>query len=230
MVGKIGSPQNLILTNRLKILSLTMQNQAAQNQTTPPQTTPPQTEPSQANKNRQLWYKNEMVLIFVIGLPLFVVVACIGLVIYSVKIGDTVVRDDWYMDGKTLYQDVSRDKLAHDLQIHGKMIFAKDGQINFYLDYPKDSVQSGKLKNGMPLTYPNQLKLSISHATDIKKDRDATLVYQGDNLYQTKVDLDPLPSKYYVEISHEDSPNWRIREVNKLPQTELFFKPLKNFE
>ena len=57
------------------------------------------------HKDTQPWYKNYMVIIFVIGLPLFVVVACIWFVFYSVQIKDTVVRDDWYMDGKTLYEE-----------------------------------------------------------------------------------------------------------------------------
>ena len=72
------------------------------------------------------WYKNYMVTIFVIGLPAVVVVACIFFVFFSVKHKDATVRDDWYMDGKTLYQDASKDQLAHDLGAHGVMRFDGD--------------------------------------------------------------------------------------------------------
>ncbi|WP_019673846.1 FixH family protein [Psychrobacter lutiphocae] len=182
------------------------------------------------HQDTQPWYKNYMVMVFVIGLPLFVVVACIWFVFYSVQIKDTVVRDDWYMDGKTLYQDVSRDKLAHDLGLSGDMLFKKDGQVIFSLNYPEDSLEAGKLHNGMPVEYPEQLSLSISHATDIKKDRDATLTHNGGNQYMAQVELDPLESKYYVEVSNEGEVNWRLKETAQLPQAEIHLQPLQLFD
>lgn len=189
--------------------------------------TPP---PNFKHQDAQPWYKNYMVIIFVIGMPAFVVIACLWLVYYSFVIKDSVVRDDWYMDGKTLYQDVSRDKLAHDLALHGKMHFAEDGQVTFYLNYPQQSLSSGKLLNGAALTYPDKLKLSISHATDIKKDRDAVLVHQQANLYTAKVQVDPTPAKYYLEVSNDGQLNWRLRDVAKLPRADVTFNPLKTFD
>ena len=95
-----------------------------------------------------------MVWIFVIGLPLFVVVACIWFVFYSVKIQDSTVRDDWYMDGKTLYADVSKDKLAHDLGLTGQMMISHQG-VNFKLEAPASD----------KFNAPEQLAVEISHAT-----------------------------------------------------------------
>ena len=141
------------------------------------------------HQDSQPWYKNYMVVIFVIGLPAFVVVACIFFVYYSYQIRDSVVRDDWYMDGKTLYHDVSRDKLTYDLDLHGQMQFSDTGEIVFYLNYPEQSLQSGTLLNGEPVTYPDTLNLSISHATDIKKDRDVVLEHQGANKYTAQADI-----------------------------------------
>ena len=63
--------------------------------------------PNFKHQDSQPWYKNYMVVIFVIGMPAFVVIACIWFVYYSYQIRDSVVRDDWYMDGKTLYHDVA---------------------------------------------------------------------------------------------------------------------------
>lgn len=182
------------------------------------------------HQDAQPWYKNYMVVIFVIGMPTFVVLACLGLVYYSFIVRDSVVRDDWYMDGKTLYQDVSRDKLAHDLDLHGKLHFAPDGQVTFYLNYPEQSIQSGKLLNGAPLTYPDSLALSISHATDIHRDRDATLVHQQANRYTTHVDLDDTKAKYYLQVSNDGALNWRLRDVALLPREDLTFNPLKSFD
>ena len=187
--------------------------------------------PDFKHQDSQPWYKNYMVIIFVIGLPAFVVVACIWFVYYSYQIRDSVVRDDWYMDGKTLYHDVSRDKLTYDLDLHGQMQFTDNGAVIFYLNYPKQSLQSGKLLNGMPLTYPDKLALSISHATDIKKDRDVVLQHETGNKYSAKaVDIDPLKAKYYLQVSNDGQQDWRMRDVAKLPRAEVSFNPLPVFE
>ena len=170
-----------------------------------------------------------MVVIFVIGMPALVVIACLWFVYYSYQIRDSVVRDDWYMDGKTLYHDVSRDKLTYDLDLHGKMQFADDGDIVFYLNYPKQSVQSGKLLNGTPLTYPDTLELSISHATDVTKDRDVVLQHIEGNKYSAQVEIDSTKAKYYLQVSNEGQDDWRMQDVAKLPRAEVNFDPLPVF-
>ena len=181
------------------------------------------------HKDSQPWYKNYMVLIFVIGMPAFVVIACIWFVYYSYQIRDSVVRDDWYMDGKTLYQDVSRDKLTYDLDLHGKMTFAPNGDVTFYLDYPQESLASGKLLNGDPLTYPEELALSISHATDVHKDRDVTLKHVSGNKYTANVTLEGVAAKYYLQVSHDGVDDWRMQDVAKLPRASVSFEPLQVF-
>ncbi|MFC6205782.1 MULTISPECIES: FixH family protein [Psychrobacter] len=191
----------------------------------------PTQSPNFKHQDSQPWYKNYMVIIFVIGLPAFVVVACLWFVYYSYQIRDSVVRDDWYMDGKTLYHDVSRDKLTYDLDLHGQMQFADNGDITFYLNYPEQSLQSGKLLNGTPLVYPDELALSISHATDIKKDRDVVLHHESANKYSAPaVNLDPVKAKYYLQVSNDGKEDWRMRDVAKLPRAKVSFDPLPVFE
>ncbi|WP_201585533.1 FixH family protein [Psychrobacter jeotgali] len=190
----------------------------------------PTQSPNFKHQDSQPWYKNYMVIIFVIGLPAFVVVACIFFVYYSYQIRDSVVRDDWYMDGKTLYHDVSRDKLTHDLDLRGEMQISDKGDVIFYLNYPQQSLQTGKLLNGEPLVYPDKLELSISHATDIKKDRDAILQHQEGNKYIAHVDIDPVKAKYYLQVSNDGKNDWRMRDEARLPRPEVNFKPLPVFE
>lgn len=182
------------------------------------------------HQDSQPWYKNYMVIVFVIGLPAFVVVACLWFVYYSYQIRDSVVRDDWYMDGKTLYHDVSRDKLTYELDLHGQMQFSDNGEITFYLNYPEQSVQSGTLLNGAPLIYPDTLDLTISHATDIKKDRDVVLQHEKGNKYSAQTSLDPTKAKYYLQVSNDGQNDWRMRDVAKLPRAEVSFNPLPVFE
>lgn len=167
------------------------------------------------------WYKNYMVAIFVIGLPAVVVVACIFFVFFSVKHKDATVRDDWYMDGKTLYQDASKDQLAHDLGAHGVMRFDGD-VVTFELNFAKP-VDSD--------AFSNNLSVRISHATDPKKDHDFTLTRIKDNLYQGKIALNfnEVRTKYYININ-DDQHAWRLTQVQKLPAQNVIFQPLSAFD
>ena len=81
-----------------------------------------------------------------------------------------------------------------------------------------------------PVTYPDTLNLSISHATDIKKDRDVVLEHQGANKYTAQADIDPLKAKYYLQVSNEGNDDWRMQDVAKLPRAEVSFDPLPVFE
>lgn len=168
----------------------------------------------------KLWYKNYMVWIFVIGMPLFVVVACIWFVFYSVKIEDPVVRDDWYMDGKTLYADVSKDKLAHDLGLTGVMTVQSSHAVNFQLTAPVSD----------KFVPPAQLVVEVSHATQKQKDRDFSVKRLSDGSYGGTVQLDPTPGKYYIVV-HDPANNWRLRAIQELPTSKaISFKPLTAFD
>lgn len=168
----------------------------------------------------KLWYKNYMVWIFVIGLPIFVVIACIWFVFYSVQIKDSVVRDDWYMDGKTLYADVSKDKLAYDLGLSGKLSI--DNQtVNFILNNQSPNFE-----------FPKELSVQISHATQIKKDRDFTLTLSNPSqqLYTGQVEMDKEKGKYYIMIKNPEN-SWRLQRVQEFPTQEtIVLNPLKTFE
>ncbi len=85
--------------------------------------------PNFKHQDKQPWYKNYMVVIFVIGMPAAVVIACIWFVYYSYQIRDSVVRDDWYMDGKINIDDLITHKMpledinkAFDLMHSGESI------------------------------------------------------------------------------------------------------------
>lgn len=158
-----------------------------------------------------------------------VVVACIFFVIHAFKIKDSTVRDDWYMDGKSLYQDASKDKLAYDLGLSGVMRF--DGA-------PQQYQVRFELKSATTITYPATLSATISHATDKNKDRDFTLTHTADNIYTGTVALDPLPAKYYLNITHNgdadqanntNNTSWRLTHSQKLPAQNAIFLPLTAF-
>lgn len=172
--------------------------------------------------NDQPWYNNFFMVVFVIGLPAFVVVACIAFVFFAVRIQDSTVRDDWYMDGKALYQDASKDQRAFDLDITGVLRF--EGQMaRFTLHYPA-------AENGTA-PYPAALRVWVSHATDKNKDRDFVLTKEEQsNVYVGSAHLDALPSKYYLQISGgEGQDAWRLMQAQKLPAAAVTFAPLAAF-
>ncbi len=175
---------------------------------------------SKSTKSGQVWYKNYMVLIFVIAMPLAVVIACIYLVIYSVQIKDTVVRDDWYMDGKTLYADVSKDKLSYDMGLSATMYIANDGKVVFDLQVPQ----------GSSFNKPKTLNVEVSHATQIDKDRDFTISLANDGRYIGELKLDSQAGKYYIVV-HDVENTWRLRSTYNLPTNDILkFQPLKVFD
>ena len=191
------------------------------------------TMPSNNKPQANIWYKNYMVLIFVIGLPALVVIVCLYFIYFSIKIQDSTVRDDWYMDGKALYQDASRDQMTYDLGISGVMRFEQANdktRLRFELNYPADSIASNTLNDGTPLVYPDALSVKISHATDKSKDRDVTLVHQSDNVYYGEVVMDQSPAKYYVQIENNGAHNWRLVQHETFPINNISFHPLTSFD
>lgn len=174
---------------------------------------------------KDIWYKNPFMLFFVIGLPVFVIVACIFFIIFAIKVQDGTVRDDWYMDGKALYQDASKDKLAFDLGVSGIMRFDGDGVI-FELNYPQKTINSNTIE-----LYPKTLNAYISHATDKTKDYDFVLTHIENNRYQGQIKMDGTTAKYYLQINNDNDKNaWRLMQSHKLPANNVAFFPLKAFD
>lgn len=183
-------------------------------------------------KATNIWYKNYMVIVFVIGLPIFVLITCIFFIVFAIGIQDSTVRDDWYMDGKALYQDASKDQLTHDLGISGVMRFVGN-DVRFELKYPKSALETGQFADGTPLYYPKTLDVGISHATDKTKDKDFVLTHQQDNIYTGTVVLDnDVPAKYYLQINtpKDTQKPWRLMHAQKLPAANVGFAPLPAFD
>lgn len=167
----------------------------------------------------------------VIGLPAIMVVVCIVFVIWSVKVHDSTVRDDWYMDGKALFQDASLDQYAYDIGVAGIMHFG-DKQAEFRLNYPKQALASGQLATGLPLSYPKRLHVLISHATNKEFDQEFELVWMYDNYYVGQWMPPDVSAKYYLTIKSLDLPNaqsWRLITHHKLPAKHVVFAPLPSF-
>ena len=191
-------------------------------------TSPSTTQNTAKKPPSKLWYKNYMVWIFVIGFPLAMVITCIWFLFYSIKVEDPVVRDDWFMDGKTLYADVSKDKLAHDLGLTGQMTFKiEDPNVKILTSLVNLKLTVPTQDKFIP---PNELMVEISHATQKSKDRDFVIKKLSDGSYGGKVALDDSEGKYYIVV-HDPKNTWRLRAIAHLPTTKaITFEPLKSFD
>lgn len=166
-------------------------------------------------KDNLPFYKNYM-LVLVLVLPFFMVIVCIIFVFWSVKVQDSTVRDDWYMDGKALYQDASLDKTAYDLGVAGIMRFDSQS-VQFELN-PKHTID-----------YPKTLTVLVSHATNKAFDQEFVLTYQKDNIYIGKPLNLAINAKYYITIK-PDIGDWRLITKVKLPASNVSFVPLTAFK
>ena len=174
-----------------------------------------------------IWYKNPILLILVLGMPIAMVLTCIWFIGFTFKHRDTTVRDDWYMDGKALYQDASKDELAYKLGVSGIMRL-HGGAVIFELNYPNDSALDGDFTN--PHAYPKTLAVTVSHATDERFDRDFILTHQDGNRYTGIMDLDRSSAYYYVQITaNELDQPWRLMHKQKLPANNIVLTPLPAF-
>jgi len=167
-------------------------------------------------KTPKRWYQVKMVWVVLI-IPLVAVVLSMGYMTLSVVGADTTVRDDWYMDGKALQQDLSRDKLAAKLKLNA----------NLNLNLQTGEVE---LKSEQPIAEP--LKLIFSHAADKAKDftleLPATPYNKQAKLTPAQIKLLETPNKFYVELSADQ---WRLRQIAMAPDatSNLLFTPLPAF-
>lgn len=159
------------------------------------------------------WYKQKF-LWMVLGLPAVAVIACIGFVVLSFSTADDLVRDDWYMDGKTLYQDVSRDKLAADKHLSALLVMNDDGKVQLQLQSPEG-------------VFPKQLHVDFFHATQKNLDKSIQLRHIRDGQYIGDLARIQTEGNYYIEVSGDE---WRLRTKQVLPLKFITLKPLPVFD
>lgn len=159
------------------------------------------------------WYRHAYVWL-VIGLPLLSVVVSLSFVRTALTHKDDMVRDDWYMDGKTLEQDLSRDRAARDAEIHADIRVQPDGLIDV------------QFKAAQATEWPAMMWLNLYHPIHEQQDLKITLKQQ-DTLghYQGRsLDVVQLKGKYHAEV--EDGGHWRLQQTVQLPIQTLTLQPV----
>lgn len=147
------------------------------------------------------WYKQFWPW-FIIGILVFAVVIGLGLLFISLAYQDSMVRDNYYKEGRAINMHLGRDQLARELQLSST--FTVDdltGEIGLTLD--------GQLH---PL--PTDLQLDLISPSHAERDRTVLLKRVGSNQYAGQLP-DAMQGRHYVDLSDPTKPSetgWRLTD------------------
>ena len=147
---------------------------------------------------------------FIMALPASAVVAGLTTVYIAFKNQDSVVRDDWYQDGKSINIDLAREGRAHALGVNADMTLdALTGEVRM------------ALHGGRTLVLPASLRLVFSHVTRADLDQSITLQRRGDGDYHGAL-ARMLQGRFDIELSAGD---WRLTDTQQFPRQHMHLEP-----
>lgn len=147
---------------------------------------------------------------FIMALPACAVVAGLTTVWIAVKNQDSVVRDDWYKDGKSINQSFARDEAAAALGL----------QARFTLDDMTGDV-AVTLTRARDVTLPDTLSLALSHPTQVAADQTLVLRRDASGTYRGQLTR-ALAGRFYLELGSAD---WRLTGLREFPQNSFTLSP-----
>jgi uncharacterized protein len=155
------------------------------------------------NTSAQPWYKHRWPWLLMLG-PFVVVVAGIitGWLAYTNQ--DALVVDDYYKQGKTINQDLRRERVAASMKLEATLRYEPDG---------------GKLvgtiaSHSQPL--PAKLFITLVHSTQPGKD--LTLNAQSDQEGRFTVGLPMLDMARWQIVIEGEQRDWRLGATWAWPQ------------
>lgn len=147
---------------------------------------------------------------FIMALPATAVIASLTTLVIAVRHQDSLVRDDWYQEGKSINLDMARDRKAATDHISADLRFdSLTGDV---------SAAVSRTPSG---TLPDTLTLTLSHVTLAERDQTVQLKRQKDGHYQGMLGR-ALQGDFDVELA---SPEWRLESSDRFPRAALQLKP-----
>lgn len=144
---------------------------------------------------------------FIMALPASAVVAGISTVIIAVKNQDSLVRDDWYKEGKAINLNMARDNAAGQLGIVADIkIDALTGEVTAGLQH-KDTSAS----------LPAQLLLVFTHPTRAEADQSIVMQRHADGRYHGLLQR-ALQGRFDIELGDTQ---WRLLASHNFPLPEF---------
>jgi hypothetical protein len=146
---------------------------------------------------------------FIMGLPAAAVIASFVSLYIAITNEDSLVRDDWYQDGKAANMDLKRDQVAKQAGMNADLRFDDvTGEVNVEV-------------NGKNVMLPDTLVLMLSHATLAERDQTLTLRRQTNGHYLGALQRE-LKGNYNVELGNAQ---WRLCDSNLFPRESLHLEP-----
>lgn len=145
------------------------------------------------------WYKQFWAW-FVIAILAFAVFIGLGLLFIAMLNPDSLVRDNYYTEGKAINLYLGRDHMARDL--------------NVAADFSIDEVTGdiGLQLQGDFAAMPRSLTLDLISPAHASQDRAITLRQIKDNMYTGQLEQQ-IEGRRYIELSDPDKPGdhgWRM--------------------
>lgn len=142
---------------------------------------------------------------FIMALPAAAVVAGLTTVAIAYKNKDSVVRDDWYDEGKSINQDFARDDRAKAMGLSAR----------FRVDDETGEL-SVTLHSVTPAKAADHMNLYFQHPTQASADENLVLTRRGDD-YVGHLPRS-LHGRFHVELGTAD---WRLLGTREFPLTEF---------
>lgn len=143
---------------------------------------------------------------FLIALPATSVVAGLTTLGIAIRNQDSLVRDDWYKDGKAINQSLARDAVATRLGISAEL----------RIDTMTGDMTARMTGNG-EFRMPSSMTLTLSHPTLADQDQTVALSRQEDGHYKGVL-KHGLQGRHYIELG---TPDWRLRSTRDFPLDTL---------
>tara|TARA_R110000868_G_scaffold177969_6_gene417287 strand:+ start:3932 stop:4465 length:534 start_codon:yes stop_codon:yes gene_type:complete len=153
----------------------------------------------QADNQIAPWYKQFWAW-FVIAILAFAVFIGLGLLFIAMLNPDSLVRDNYYTEGKAINMYLGRDHMARDLNVTA----------NFDIDEVTGDI-SMQLQGDFA-AMPRSLTLDLISPAHASKDRAITLRQIKDNTYTGQLEQQ-IEGRRYIELSDPDKPGdhgWRV--------------------
>lgn len=145
------------------------------------------------------WYKQFWPW-FLISILVFAVVIGMGLLYVSQLNPDSMVRDNYYKEGRAINMHMGRDHRASELGLHAEFsIDEVTGDVSLRLDGELDAL-------------PPQLLLELMSPTHAERDRSLVLQQIADNHYTGQLEHS-IQGRHYVDLSDPAQPGedgWRL--------------------
>lgn len=154
----------------------------------------------QNNASSRPWYRQFWPW-FIMALPASAVVAGLTTVAIAVRNQDSVVRDDWYKEGKAINQDLARDARATALGVTASVtVDDLTGDVGIRLQQAPGAAE------------PPQLSLYFQHPTKAEADQQLVLARKGGS-YRGQLPRG-LHGRFHVELG---TPEWRLLGTREFP-------------